>query len=57
MSDDHDMEARLSAHPCLFEIDGAGRVGKLRVSPDEPLWVTNLKRGIVSLVQVSSGVR
>ena len=46
------MEELLTRHPMLFGLTGQGKVTALHTSDQDPLWVSNVKRAIVSLLQL-----
>jgi hypothetical protein len=41
----------VTSYPLLFTLRGNGSVAELRCADAEPVWATNIKRGIVSLLQ------
>lgn len=55
LSDDVGMAEKLSAHSCRFGLSANGALTGFHTSDNDPLWVANLKRGIVSILQVRKG--
>lgn len=47
------MEVLLTRHPMLFGLSTRGQASNLHMSDQDPLWVSNTKRAIVSLLQLN----
>ncbi len=53
-AEDKVMDDSLAAYPAVFELSRAGHVASLLLAAEEPVWAANIKRGIVSMLQLQA---